>query len=318
VESWRVDDAINLIVREDTTMLGYRSFKRIISGVVIGAMVAVSGCGTLPGSGEDMVYIVQPGDELGKIAQKTTGTKDNARAIANYNGIKNVNKLEVGQRLTIPGNLSTASAGGMTGSGSSSPRSSSTSSATVTEGAVVGTAAGAAIGLVACGKENRAECALLGGFLGAVLGTVAGIFVDTKQGEYASTEDYYDAQIKEATKLNQALAQHNRNLRNSIQADRRQIDGLVAQYQSGKATKSQLVTLKNDIDKKRQSNSNNLDDLQKELGKQQTLLAKMQRDKSRKADLLRKQIKKTQDETTALRKSVDEMGNLSAKVGGYL
>jgi nucleoid-associated protein YgaU len=103
VESWRVDDAINLIVREDTTMLGYRSFKRIISGVMIVAMVAVSGCGTLPGSGEDTFYVVQRGDTLGTIAQKTTGTKDNARAIANYNGIKNVNKLEVGQRLTIPG-----------------------------------------------------------------------------------------------------------------------------------------------------------------------------------------------------------------------
>lgn len=304
-------------------MLGYRSFEQIVCAIAIVAMMAIPGCATLPGA--DTVYVVQPGDTLGKIAQKTTGTKDNARAIADYNNIKNMNRLEVGQQITIPAGLSGGSTSqsyagspGTAGSKASSSGNKYSKSSTVAEGAVVGTAAGAAIGLVACGKKKGAECALLGGLIGAIVGTVAGIFVDTKQSEYATTEDYYDAQIKEATQLNQAMARHNRNLRQSIQADRRQMDSLIAQYQSGRANKTQLETLRNDIEKKRQSNSNNLKDLEKELEKQQTLLAKMQQEKSRKADLLRKQIKKTQDETTALRKSVDEMGTLSAKVGGYL
>lgn len=306
-------------------MLKYRSFDQLIGWVLLMGIIAISGCATTPGSGTDTIYVVQRGDSMGEIAQITTGTKDNARAIADYNNIKNMNRLEVGQQITIPAGLSGGStsnsyAGSPLTAGSKASGSGKkySKSSTVAEGAVVGTAAGAAIGLVACGKKKGAECALLGGLIGAIVGTVAGIFVDTKQSEYATTEDYYDAQIKEATQLNQAMAQHNRNLRQSIQADRRQMDSLIAQYQSGKASKSQLETLRNDIEKKRQSNSNNLKDLDKELEKQQTLLVKMQQEKSRKADLLRKQIKKTQDETTALRKSVDEMGNLSAKVGGYL
>ncbi|MDG4551121.1 MAG: LysM peptidoglycan-binding domain-containing protein [Candidatus Contendobacter sp.] len=303
-------------------MLKVRPFGQWIGWALLVGVIVVSGCATPPNSGsgtrENTVYVVQKGDDLGKISQKMTGTKDNARAIAEYNGIKNINKLKAGQRLTIPAHFNMAGTSSTSGTGSSGSLSGSTSSATITEGAMVGAAAGATIGLVACGKKKGAECALLGGAIGAIAGLVAGMFVDTKQTEYASTEDYYDAQIKEATQMNQALAQHNRNLRNSIQADRRQMDSLIAQYQSGKASKSQLATLRDDIDKKRDSNRNNLDDLQKELGKQQDLLAKMQQDKSPKADFLRKQIKKTQDETTALRKSVDEMTNLSAKVGGYL
>lgn len=306
-------------------MLKYGSFDQLISWVLLMGIIAISGCATTPGSGTDTIYVVQQGDTMGGIAQKTTGTKDNARAIAEYNNIKNMNRLEVGQQLTVPaglsgGNTSHSYAGspGTAGSKAGSSGKKYSKSSTVTEGTVVGTAAGAAIGLAACGKENKAQCALLGGFVGALLGTAAGIFVDTKQSDYASTEDYYDQQIKEATKLNQELAQYNRSLRNSIQVDRRQTDSLIAQYQSGKASKSQLEALRNDIEKKRQSNSNNLKDLDKELEKQKNLLAKMQQEKNRKADLLRKQIEKTQDETTALRKSVDDMGNLSAKVGGYL
>ncbi len=306
-------------------MIMNRSFDQWIGWTLLVGMIIISGCATSPNSGVDTIYIVQRGDTLGEIAQKTTGTKDNARTIANYNNIKDINRLNVGEQITIPAGLSGGSISqSFTGNPSTAGSKASGSgnkyskSSTVVEGTVVGTAAGAAIGLVACGKKKGAECALLGGLIGGLVGTVAGIFVDTKQSDYATTEDYYDEQINEATQLNQAMAKHNRNLRNDIRSDRRQINSLIAQYQSGKANKSQLETLRTDIEKKRQSNSNNLNDLEKELEKQQTLLAKMQQEKSRKANLLRKQIKKTQDETIALRKSVDEMGALSAKVGGYL
>lgn len=51
-----------------------------------------------PGSGG--VYIVQPGDTLGRIAQRF-GTS--VGAIAAANGIVNINRIFVGQRLVIPG-----------------------------------------------------------------------------------------------------------------------------------------------------------------------------------------------------------------------
>ncbi|MEI2772325.1 MAG: hypothetical protein V9G98_16870 [Candidatus Competibacter sp.] len=176
-----------------------------------------------------------------------------------------------------------------------------------------------AIGLAACGKENKAQCALLGGFVGALLGTAAGIFVDTKQSDYASTEDYYDQQIKEATKLNQELAQYNRSLRNSIQADQRQTDRFDCSIPIRQGEQEPIGSAAKRYRKEAPIKQQQLEKiLDKELEKQKNLLAKMQQEKNRKADLLRKQIKKTQDETTALRKSVDDMGNLSAKVGGYL
>lgn len=52
--------------------------------------------------GEEQEYVVQSGDSLSKISMKFYGSYDYVQAIANANGIKDVNKISVGQVLTIP------------------------------------------------------------------------------------------------------------------------------------------------------------------------------------------------------------------------
>lgn len=74
-----------------------------------GVFMLNSGCAVSPAQPEQpeqRIYIVKKGDTLGKISQEMTGSQDNSKAIADYNGIKNKNRIEVGQRLVIPANLS--------------------------------------------------------------------------------------------------------------------------------------------------------------------------------------------------------------------
>lgn len=47
-------------------------------------------------------YVVQKGDTLADIAQRTLGSRDEWKRIAEANGIENPEELKVGQRLTIP------------------------------------------------------------------------------------------------------------------------------------------------------------------------------------------------------------------------
>jgi len=50
-------------------------------------------------------YIVKPGDTLSKIATGTLGAAGKWRIIAEINGITNPNKLRVGRRLHLPGEV---------------------------------------------------------------------------------------------------------------------------------------------------------------------------------------------------------------------
>jgi LysM repeat protein len=53
----------------------------------------------------DTVHTMQPGETLGKIAKKYTGSVMNYKEIAEYNKIKNINSIKVGQEIKIPASL---------------------------------------------------------------------------------------------------------------------------------------------------------------------------------------------------------------------
>ena len=89
-----------------------------INCFLAGVFMLNSGCAvspTQPEQPEQKIYIVKKGDTLGKISQEMTGSQDNSKAIADYNGIKNKNRIEIGQRLVIPANLSTVTVDGSVG-----------------------------------------------------------------------------------------------------------------------------------------------------------------------------------------------------------
>lgn len=92
------------------------SGNRILSCLFATLLLSMSGCATPPPQEKtappptDTLYTARKGDTLGKIAQETTGSKNNAQAIADYNGLRNKNKIEIGQQFKIPAHLSLANA----------------------------------------------------------------------------------------------------------------------------------------------------------------------------------------------------------------
>ncbi len=92
------------------------SGNRILSCLFATLVLFMSGCATPPPQEKpappptDTLYTARKGDTLGKIAQETTGSKNNAQAIADYNGLRNKNRIEIGQQFKIPAHLSLANA----------------------------------------------------------------------------------------------------------------------------------------------------------------------------------------------------------------
>jgi LysM repeat protein len=62
-------------------------------------------------------YIVRQGDTLSAIARRAGVS---VRALAQSNGIRNINRIHIGQRLIIPGALRSSGGGGSTGGGTTS------------------------------------------------------------------------------------------------------------------------------------------------------------------------------------------------------
>jgi uncharacterized protein HemX len=141
------------------------------------------------------------------------------------------------------------------------------------EGAVLGALAGAGIGALACKGKDKAKCAAIGAAVGGGLGYAAGKVVAERQKQYASQEDFYDAQIRQTAQLNQKLAGDNKSLRASIKNDQRQLAAITAKNKKGQASNQQLIAAKSSMDQKRLDAEKRLKEAKQELEVQQTVLA---------------------------------------------
>lgn len=90
----------------DKKIVGYGRPAYDAEKDVSGGSQAVTEPVQKPSTGSGTVYTVVWGDTLSKIAAKYGTT---VKAIADLNGIKNVNRINVGQKLTIPGGSSAPS-----------------------------------------------------------------------------------------------------------------------------------------------------------------------------------------------------------------
>jgi LysM repeat protein len=93
---------------------GIANPRRISIGqriTIVGGRAAPAGPAAAPPAAAPTgaVHVVRPGETLGKIARRYGTT---AAAIAQANGIRNINVIRVGQRLVIPGAPAPAPAGG--------------------------------------------------------------------------------------------------------------------------------------------------------------------------------------------------------------
>ena len=156
-----------------------------------------------------------------------------------------------------------------------------------------------------------------GAAIGGGLGYVAGEAVAQRQKQYASTEDFYDAQIKETAQLNQAISMENQRLRTSIQEDQRQIDNLAKRYQSGQASREQLESAMSTINKKRAASEKNLADAKKELEIQQAVLTKAEKEgqgQNQRVGKLRGQVNELNSSINTMQQQVDQYATMSNAV----
>lgn len=77
------------------------SFKKIVLGTTFAAGATAMFVGTT-NAHADEVYTVKSGDSLSKISQKFAGDNSMIDAIAEKNSIANINRIYVGEQLTIP------------------------------------------------------------------------------------------------------------------------------------------------------------------------------------------------------------------------
>lgn len=182
-------------------------------------------------------------------------------------------------------------------------------------GALIGGLAAALLG----GNDDRGRNAAIGAAAGTLIGGLVGSEIDKRRQQYASTEDFYDAQIRQTAQLNQALAENNRNLRNSVQADQNEINSLVARYQAGQATKTQLLASRQRIEQNAASNRQKLATAQKELQFQREVLNELQaRGPSPRSDEMRRQVAQLESEINSLQQTVNQMASQSTTLGRYM
>lgn len=178
-------------------------------------------------------------------------------------------------------------------------------------GALIGALAGGLIGGDATG-------ALIGAAVGGALGGAVGYAIDSEKAEYASAEDYYDAQIRQTAALNKELTKSNSALRQKVQADQRQIQKLVAEVRAGRGQKATLKASQQKLNTQLAQSQQTLAALEDAYGKQQAVLADMKENNSPKVAQQQQEIRQLQGQINDLEGMIDSMASTSATVGQYL
>jgi hypothetical protein len=183
---------------------------------------------------------------------------------------------------------------------------------TQAEGAAVGAVGGAILGgllAVATGNVRHiAAFAATGALLGGGIGLAYGNHVASKKKEYAQQEDWLDACVAEAEKVNQETAQYNATLAGEIQALETETNNLLAAYQEKKAEQQQLLAAKEKVDQKHKQAQDRLARVKFELECQQKVAEQVtgdqQKDRLAKLDqekqTLQKQIEQLEAHTSSL------------------
>lgn len=183
---------------------------------------------------------------------------------------------------------------------------------TQAEGAVIGAVGGLIVGgllAVATGNTRHlATFAAAGALLGGGAGMIYGNHVASKKKEYAQQEDWLNACIAEAQKVNQEAAQYNAALDGEIQALDMETNAILSAYQSQKIEKENLEEAKNKVDQKLKQAKDRLARVKFELDSQQKVAEQVTGDQQ-KAKLeqldqeklaMQKQIEQLEAHTTSL------------------
>ena len=122
-----------------------------------------------------------------------------------------------------------------------SPSASDDQTATKAQGTLLGAVVGGLIGAA----TGDTQGALIGATVGAGLGYLAGNEVAKRKAQYVREEDFLDAEIAQAKKLNQEAVAYNGTLRRQIASLDAESQRLASRYRTGQASRDQMLAQRN-------------------------------------------------------------------------
>jgi uncharacterized protein YcfJ len=176
---------------------------------------------------------------------------------------------------------------------------------TKAEGTGIGVLGGALLGAAIGGRRGAAWGAALGGAAGYAYGS----HVANEKAKYARKEDWLDACISSARKVNNSTRSYNAKLSRKITDTKR----LVSLYKQNKISKSKLHAQKQLIDNERRTANKMLKNAQNELKAQQGVLRDAKRmGKNAEARRLEQEIAIMKKENRKLKNQTNTLASLSA------
>lgn len=176
---------------------------------------------------------------------------------------------------------------------------------TKAEGTGIGVVGGALLGAAIGGRQGAAWGAALGGAAGYAYGS----HVANEKAKYARKEDWLNACISSARKVNKNTRSYNTKLSRKIADTKR----LVRLYKQNKISKSKLRAQKRLIDNERRTANQMLKKAQNELKAQQGVLRDAKRmGKNVEARRLEKEIAIMKRENRTLKNQTNTLASLSA------
>lgn len=173
---------------------------------------------------------------------------------------------------------------------------------TKNEGALTGAVSGAVLGSLFGHKKNRKRNILIGTVLGGAAGYAYGSHVAKEKAKFAKEEDWLDAVVASAQKVNGETRAYNAQLSREIT----KTQNLVQLYKEKKIQKSQVLAQKRVIDKQRTQAKGQLDKAMFELENQQEVLAEAKKSAS-KNRVSNTKVKNIESEITVLKQQINEL-----------
>ena len=156
---------------------------------------------------------------------------------------------------------------------------------TKTEGALSGALGGAILGAI---LGDSTEDTLKGAAIGGLAGYAYGTHVAKQKAKYAKEEDWLDACVASARKVNNETKSYNARVSREITKTKR----LVRLYKQEKISKSQLIAQKKSIEKERKLAQDQLEKAKFELENQEEVLAQAKKSANEAAKIAKAQAVK--------------------------
>lgn len=191
---------------------------------------------------------------------------------------------------------------------------------TKTEGTAVGAGAGAVIGgllgqLIGGDTAGTLIGAAVGALAGAGAGYAYGSHVANEKSKYAKREDWLNACIASAQKVNADTRAYNDQLAQQVQKLDKETKALAAAYQKRQVKEAQLEKEQVKVDKQLASAKDKLERAKAELDMQEKVLADAEEHGNKKqAVALDKQIKQLKAQINELEGHTESLASISARM----